>query len=76
MDITTANAFSISNILKNIVKLEDIITKSSLNLLLEILAKFVKLKDFGTDNIIFSNLVDVIGSFVHSIHRRPTLADD
>ena len=34
------------------------------------------LTNFGTENIIFSNLIDIIGSFMHSIHSRPTLADD
>jgi len=34
------------------------------------------LTNYGMDNVIFSNLVDVIGSFVNSIQSRPTLADD
>ena len=38
--------------------------------------KFTKLTYFGTENAIFSNLIDIIGSFVHSLHKRPTLSDD
>ena len=44
--------------------------------MLEIFEKYTKLTDFGVKNIIFSNLVDAIGSFVNSLHRRPTLPDD
>ena len=74
--LTDSNAFSISNILKNIVKLDDVITKSSMSLMLEIFEKYTKITDFGTENIVFCNLVDAFGSFVHSLHRRPTLPDD
>ena len=47
-----------------------------MSLMLEIFEKFTKITDFGTENIVFCNLVDAFGSFVHSLHRRPTLPDD
>ena len=62
--------------MKNFIKLDDIITKGSLNLILEIIEKYTKLIDYGPDNVSLNNLIDIIGSFIHSLHRRPTLLDN
>lgn len=70
------NLFQITNILKNFIQLDDIITKGSLSLILEFIEKYTKLTKFGTDNAILNNIIEIIGHFIHSLHKRPTLLDN